>query len=76
MGMLVLTRKAGQRIVIDGRIVVSVEEIAEGKVRLGFIADKSVAINREEIQQVIDREQVSGGSGGARGRGRLGGPLR
>ncbi len=54
--MLVLTRKRGERIVIDGRIIVTVEQICEGKVRLGFIADKSVSIHREEVQLAIESE--------------------
>ena len=47
--MLVLGRKTGARIVIDGGIVVTVVRIQGDKVRLGFEAPKAVSILREEI---------------------------
>lgn len=50
--MLVLSRKVGEKIVIDGkRIIVTVLEIRPDKVRLGFIAPKEVKIDREEVQK-------------------------
>lgn len=52
--MLVLSRKTGEVVVIgDGpnRVVLKVIEIQNGKVRLGFTADKSVVIVREELVQ-------------------------
>lgn len=47
--MLVLTRKIGERIYIGDDIVVTVERIERGKVRLGINAPKSVKINRGEL---------------------------
>jgi carbon storage regulator len=47
--MLVLTRKVGERIVINRETVVTVVEIRGDKCRLGFEAPKSVAIDREEV---------------------------
>lgn len=46
--MLVLRRKVGERIMIDGRIEVTVLRVRGGKVRLGFAAPNTVCINREE----------------------------
>jgi carbon storage regulator len=42
--MLLLTRKAGDQIVIDGRIVVKVIDIQGGRVQLGIEAPKNVKI--------------------------------
>ena len=47
--MLILRRKIGERIVIDGRIEVTVLHIRGGKVRLGFDAPREVRVLREEI---------------------------
>jgi carbon storage regulator len=47
--MLVLTRKAGERIVIDNSIVVEVLEIQGNRVRIGIQAPSGVTILREEL---------------------------
>ena len=47
--MLVLTRKIGQQVVVDGNIEVSVVEIKGNKVRLAFQAPEAVHIRRKEI---------------------------
>jgi carbon storage regulator len=47
--MLVLTRKAGERIVIDDSIVVEVLEIQGNRVRIGIQAPAGVTILREEL---------------------------
>jgi carbon storage regulator len=47
--MLVLTRKAGERIVIGDSIVVEVREIHTNRVRLGIQAPSEVAIFRQEL---------------------------
>lgn len=47
--MLVLTRKEGEKIVIDGHIVVTVVSSHGGKVRLGIDAPRDVKIWREEL---------------------------
>lgn len=61
--MLVLSRKIGERIVITppghAEIVLTVVDVDGNKVRLGWDADKNVAINREEIQKKKDADKVS-----------------
>ena len=47
--MLVLRRKIGERIVIDGRIEVTVLRVRGGKVRLGVAAPRSVRVLRQEV---------------------------
>jgi carbon storage regulator len=49
--MLVLTRKVGEKIVINDNITVMVTAIDGGKVRLGVIAPREVSVDREEIAQ-------------------------
>lgn len=47
--MLILSRKVGERIIIDGSIVIEVTQIDRGKVRLGIDAPDEVKILREEL---------------------------
>jgi carbon storage regulator len=49
--MLVLSRKVNEKIVIDGRIVVTVVKIEGGQVRLGIDAPGHIKVLREEILQ-------------------------
>jgi carbon storage regulator len=59
--MLVLSRKVGESVVIDGEIVVRVVEITGDKCRLGFEADPSIPIHRQEVQEAIEAEQEKKG---------------
>jgi carbon storage regulator len=47
--MLVLSRKSGQRIVIDGDIVVTILELRGQRARIGIEAPASVRICRDEL---------------------------
>ena len=47
--MLVLTRKLGERIVIDDRITMTVLEVRGKRIRLGIDAPKDIPIKREEL---------------------------
>lgn len=47
--MLVLTRKMGQAVVVEGNIEVSIVEIKGNKVRLAFTAPDDVHIRRKEL---------------------------
>jgi carbon storage regulator len=49
--MLVLSRRVGETVVIDGDIRVTVVAIHGDKVRLGFTAPEAVAVDREEIHR-------------------------
>jgi carbon storage regulator len=55
--MLVLSRKAGQRIVVGPNIVVTVLDVRGERVKLGFDAPGEVAIHREEVRRRLDREE-------------------
>jgi carbon storage regulator len=49
--MLVLTRRIGEEIVIDGSIRVTVVAVQEGRVRLGVTAPEHVRVDRQEIHE-------------------------
>ena len=57
--MLVLTRKVGSSIVIDGQIKIQVVQVRGRQVRLGISAPKTTKVHREEVQESIgNRESV------------------
>jgi carbon storage regulator len=60
--MLVLTRHAGEKLVIADEIVVTVVCVEGNKVRLGISAPKSVRIDRAEIhtRRLAERASSSG----------------
>jgi carbon storage regulator len=57
--MLVLSRKAGERISIGPEIEVTVLGIHKGRVKLGFLGPPEVPIHREELQRRIGPNQAS-----------------
>ncbi len=54
--MLVLARKPGEVIVLDGGIRITVVSCDAGSVRLGIEAPSSVSIHREEVLERIAEE--------------------
>jgi len=66
--MLVLSRFEKESVIIDGKIRVTVLSFRKSKkhgfkVSLGFVADPSISIQREEIQIDIDRNGRRGDCG-------------
>jgi carbon storage regulator CsrA len=55
--MLVLTRKCGTEIVIDGRIRVAVLRVGTGQVRLGISTPATVPVFRQELVKKADPGQ-------------------
>ncbi len=49
--MLVLTRKIGEEIIIDGRIRITIAAINGGKVRIGITAPPDVRVDRAEVHE-------------------------
>jgi carbon storage regulator len=64
--MLVLTRKIGQQIVIDGNIIVTIVAIDGNRIRVGVQAPKDISVDRAEVHQwkreVPDAEYRSAGA--------------
>lgn len=52
--MLVLSRRAGEKIVIGNKIFVEVISTSEGGVRLGITAPKETSIHRYEVFSEIE----------------------
>ena len=61
--MLVLSRHRDESVIIGNEdIVITVVDICGDKIRLGFTADVSISIHRQEIYEAIRREkrQIAG----------------
>jgi carbon storage regulator len=56
--MLVLSRKVGERVVIDGEIVVEVLEAGAGRIRLGIEAPRDTGVWREELVSKRESQPV------------------
>jgi carbon storage regulator len=59
--MLVLSRRVGERIVIDGGIVVTVAQVKGNQVRISLEAPPRVGIYREEVLLGLDVGTRQGG---------------
>lgn len=53
--MLIFGRKAGERVVIDDSIIITVIEIRDDRVRLGFEAPSHIEIHRKEVWADIQK---------------------
>ena len=51
--MLILTRKAGESVIVGNSIRITVIELSHGVVRLGFEAPSDISIYRDEIYKEI-----------------------
>ena len=54
--MLIITRRAGERIMVGDDVVVEVMEIVGNSVRIGISAPRSVPVYREEIYAAVRDE--------------------
>ncbi len=64
--MLILSRKVGQSIIINGNIIVKVVRVDGDQIKLGIQAPESVKVNREEIQRQVDAGITPGGASALR----------
>lgn len=56
--MLILTRRIGEKLIIDDSIEVMVLGIKGSQVRLGINAPQQVSVHREEIYRKIEQERM------------------
>ena len=54
--MLIITRRAGERIMVGDDVVVEIMEIVGNSVRVGIRAPRSVPVYREEIYTAVRDE--------------------
>lgn len=54
--MLRVTRRAGERVIVGGEVVIEVLEVRGATVRLGIDAPREVSIYREELWLEIKQE--------------------
>lgn len=55
--MLILSRKAGESLVLDGGIEIKITEIYGDKVRIGIAAPPQVKVYRKELYATIQENQ-------------------
>ena len=60
--MLMMTRRAGQKIILGDGIVIEVVEVAGNTVRLGVDAPRSVPVYRGEIWTAVRAENEAAAS--------------
>ena len=73
--MLIITRRAGERIMVGDDVVVEIMEIVGNSVRVGISAPRSVPVYREEIYTAVrDENRAAADSRNAGPEGRV--PLR
>jgi carbon storage regulator len=56
--MLVLSRKVGDKLVIDGNITVEVVKISGNRISLGIVARSNVKILRGELTELQAKAQI------------------
>jgi carbon storage regulator len=58
--MLILTRRAGETVMIGSDVTITVLGVKGNQVRIGINAPKDVPVHREEIYERIQNEKASG----------------
>jgi len=54
--MLIVTRRAGEKIMLGDDIVVEVMEVTGNSVRIGIAAPRSIPVYREELWEAVRAE--------------------
>ncbi len=62
--MLILTRKKGEKIILDGEIEITIAEIKGREVKVGIKAPKGVTVLREEVYKEIQNQNKKAADAG------------
>jgi carbon storage regulator len=57
--VLIITRRAGEKIMLGDDVIVEVVEVSGSSVRLGIQAPRSLPVYREEIWQSVKQENAA-----------------
>ncbi len=63
--MLILTRKRGESLVIDGRIEIKVTDISDEKIKLGIEAPPDMKVYRKELYETLQENKSAAGTAAA-----------
>ncbi len=56
--MLILSRRIGEKIVINDEVTVTVLELRGKQVKLGFDAPKEIGIHRSEVYEKLEEKRL------------------
>ncbi|MFT3951785.1 MAG: carbon storage regulator CsrA [Oscillospiraceae bacterium] len=62
--MLILSRKAGESILINGNIEVKIIDVSGDKIKIGIDAPRSVSVLRSELRQTAEENKNAAESAG------------